>query len=185
MKAAVIVVDMLIDNLKTGMHVGIEKEGMAIVPALQSFLARSRERGLPVFYANDSFLAEDALFGGKIKAHALRGTRGAEVIPEIAPEPGDFIVPKRRFSGFYKTDLDQSLRTLGVDTVAVAGVTTTVCVLITALDAVSHDFRAVILEDCSASHKREVHETILGLYRKNPLWPLLRIESSGQFLNEG
>jgi len=185
LKAAIIVVDMLIDNLKTGRHAGIEEQGMAIVPALRLLLARSRERGFSIFYANDSFLAGDALFGGKIKAHALRGTPGAEVIPEIAPEPGDFVVPKRRFSGFYKTDLDQSLRTLGVDTVAVAGVTTTFCVLMTALDAVSHDFRAVILEDCSAAHKREIHETILGLYRKNPLWPLLRVESSAQFLNEG
>lgn len=85
MKAAVIVVDMLIDNLKTGMHAGIEKQGMAIVPVLKGFLARSRERGFPVIYANDSFLAGDALFGGALKAHAIRGTEGAEVIPEIAP----------------------------------------------------------------------------------------------------
>ncbi|MHB8831936.1 MAG: cysteine hydrolase family protein [Desulfobacteria bacterium] len=184
MKAAIIVVDMLIDNLKTGKHAGIEEEGMAIVPAIQSLLARSRQGGTPVIYANDSFLAGDALFGGKIKAHALRDTPGALVIPEIAPERGDFVVPKRRFSGFYKTDLDQTLRTLGVDTVAVAGITTTFCVLMTALDAVAHDFRAVILEDCSAAHKRDVHLASLGLYRKNALWPLLRVETSAQFLTE-
>ncbi len=123
---------MLIDNLKTGMHTAIEEQGMAIVPALKALLARSRQHGIPVIYANDSFLAGDVLFGGKIKPHALRGTPGAEVIPEIAPEPGDFIVPKRRFSGFYKTDLDQTLRTLGVDTIAVAGITTPFCVLMTA-----------------------------------------------------
>ena len=183
MNAAVVVVDMLIDNLKTGMHSAIEEQGMAIVPPLKAFLARSRQHGIPVIYANDSFLAGDALFGGKMKPHALRGTPGAEVIPEIGPQPGDFIVPKRRFSGFYKTDLDQTLRTLGVDTVAVAGITTPFCVLMTALDAVAHDFRAVILEDCSAAHKREVHESSLALYRKNPLWPLLRVESSAQFLS--
>lgn len=185
MKAAVIVVDMLVDNLKTGMHAGIEEQGMALVPAIRSLLAQSRQRGIPVLYTNDSFLAGDALFGGKMKAHALRGTPGAEVISEIAPELGDFIVPKRRFSGFYKTDLDQTLRMLGVDTVAVVGITTTFCVLMTALDAVSHDFQAVILEDCTAAHKRDVHEASLNLYRKNALWPLLRVESSAQFLSAG
>jgi nicotinamidase-related amidase len=185
LNAAVVVVDMLMDNLKTGKHTGIEQQGMAIVPAIRSFLAESRRRGIPVFYANDSFLSGDALFGGKMTAHAIRGTPGAEVIPEIAPAPGDFIVPKRRFSGFYKTDLDQTLRTLGVDTVAVAGIATHVCVLMTALDAVSHDFRAVILEDCSAAHKREVHEASLNLYRKNALWPLLRVETARQFLLAG
>ena len=184
LKAAVIVVDMLVDNLKTGKHMGIEDQGMAIVPAIRSLLAQSRQRGIPVIYANDSFFAEDALFGGKMKPHALRDTPGSEVIPEIAPETGDFVVPKRRFSGFYKTDLDQTLRMLGVDTVAVAGITTTFCVLMTALDAVSHDFQAVILEDCSAAHKRDVHLASLGLYRKNALWPLLRVETSAQFLTE-
>lgn len=66
-----------------------------------------------------------------------------------------------------------------------AGLATTVCVLMTAMDAVSHDFRAVILEDCSAAHKREAHEAILDLYRKHPLRPLLRIETSAHFLKEG
>lgn len=183
MKTAVVVVDMLIDNLRTGMHTAIEEQGMAIVPAIQALLARSRQRGIPILYANDSFLVGDALFCGKMKPHSLRGTPGAEVIPEIAPESGDFIVPKRRFSGFYKTDLDQTLHTLGVGTIAVAGITTPFCVLMTALDAVAHDFRAVILEDCTAAHKREVHEASLALYRKTPLLPLLRVESSAQFLN--
>lgn len=184
MRAAVIVVDMLVDSLQTGAHGGLQEQGMAIVPALQRLLAECRRRGTPVIYANDSFLPGDALFGGKLKAHALRGTAGAEVIPEIAPEDGDFVLPKRRFSAFYKTDVDQTLRTLGVDTVGVTGITTPWCVLTTAMDAVAQDFRAVILEDCSAAPKREAHEACLGLYRNNALWPLLRVETSGWFLAE-
>lgn len=184
MRPAVVVVDMLVDNLHSGEHTPIGREGMAIVPAIRRVLVQCRASRVPVIYANDSFLPGDALFGGRMKPHALRGTAGADVIPEIAPEPGDHVVPKRRFSAFYKTDLDQTLRTLGVDTVAVAGITTPFCVLATALDALSLDFQAVILEDCSAAHKPEVHEACLGLYRKNALWPLLRVVTSGEFLAE-
>lgn len=182
MKTAVIVVDMLVDNLKTGKHTGIQREGMALVPVLQRLLGGCRSAEIPVVYANDSFLAGDALFGGKMTCHALRGTPGAEVIPEIAPQPGDTVLPKRRFSAFYKTDLDQTLRTWGVGEVAVAGITTPFCVLSTALDAVAHDFRAVILEDGTAAHKPEVHRACLELYRNNPLRPLLRVATVAQFL---
>ncbi|MDW7708892.1 MAG: isochorismatase family cysteine hydrolase [Deferrisomatales bacterium] len=182
MKAAVAVVDMLADNLGTGKHSAMERQGAALVPCLRDLLARCRRRGVPVIYANDSFLPGDALFGGRMQPHALRGTPGARVVDELAPEPGDLELPKRRFSAFFKTDLDQTLRTWGVDTLAVCGITTPFCVLATALDAVAHDFRAVILEDASTAHRDEVHEACLGLYRKNPLWPLLRVETAEAFL---
>ena len=182
MRPAVVVVDMLVDNLQTGGHGAMERQGMALVPVLRELLAGCRLRGVPVVYANDSFQEGDALFGGRMAPHALRGTPGARVVDEIAPEPGDLVLPKRRFSAFYKTDLDQTLRTWGVDTVAVCGITTPFCVLATALDAVAQDFRAAILEDASAAHKPEVHRSCLDLYRKNPLWPLLRVEDCATFL---
>ncbi len=182
MRPALVIVDMLVDNLKTGKHTGIEREGMAIVPAIRRAAEAFRRQGLPVVYANDSFLPGDFLFGGRMPPHSLRGTPGAEVIPELAPEPGDHVLPKRRFSGFFKTDLDQTLRTLGADTVAVAGITTPFCVLATALDAVANDFGAVILEDASAAHKPQVHRQCLELYRKGPLWPLLRVETVDDLL---
>jgi nicotinamidase-related amidase len=106
------------------------------------------------------------------------------VIPELEPEPGDLVLPKRRFSAFYKTDLDQTLRTWGVDTVAVCGITTPFCVLATALDGVAHDFRAVIVEDATAAYKPEVHRACLDLYRSNALWPLLRVESTAELIGQ-
>ncbi len=182
MRPALVIVDMLVDNLKTGRHTAVEREGMAVVPAIRRAAEGLREQGLPVVFANDSFLPGDFLFGGRMEPHALRGTPGAEVIPELAPAAGDHVVPKRRFSAFYKTDLDQTLRLAGVDTVAVAGITTPFCVLATAFDALAHDFRAVILEDATAAHKPEVHRACLDLYRKNALWPLFRVETVDRFL---
>lgn len=56
------------------------------------------------------------------------------------------MVPERRFSSFFKTDLDQTLRTYAVDTVMVTDIATPICVLTTALDALSHVFSAIIVE---------------------------------------
>ena len=179
---AVIVVDMLEDNLKSGKHAMIEAVGMALVPPLAAFLDRCRERGVRIVYACDSFLPDDPLFRSRLEPHAIRGTPGAEVVAELAPKPGDLVLPKRRFSAFFKTDLDLTLRAWGVDTVAVCGITTQVCVLITAMDAVSNDFSAVILSDLSASHKPEVHEDCLRIHGRGALTPLLRVENSEEFL---
>ena len=98
--------------------------------------------------------------------------------------PTDIVLPKRRFSAFFKTDLDMTLRLLQIDTVAVTGITTHFCVLTTALDALCHDFRAVILEDCSAAPTPEIHQRTLDNYRRNPLYPLLRVMDSSAFLQE-
>jgi len=184
MKPAIIVVDMLKDNLKESPRNPYLQEGRAIIPNLQRLLGESRKKGFPVIFACDSFLEGDFIFKGRMKVHALRGTKGAEVVDDLKPEPTDIILPKRRFSAFFKTDLDQTLRMLGVDTIVVTGITTEVCVLMTVMDGLSHDFSVIILEDCSASRKREFHQGCLNLYRDFALYPLLRIMTLEEFLKE-
>jgi nicotinamidase-related amidase len=76
------------------------------------------------------------------------------------------------------------LRTLGVDTVAVGGINTHFCVLATAFDAVCNDLFTVILEDLSAAHKKEIHQTFVDAYRHNVLYPLLRVATSAAFMEE-
>jgi len=183
-KPAVIVVDMLKDNLKESPRNPYFQEGKAILPRLQKLLSEARKRGFPVFFACDSFFKEDFIFKGDMKVHALRGTTGAEVVDDLKPEPRDNVIPKRRFSAFYKTDLDQTLQALGVDTIIVTGITTEVCVLTTTLDGLSRDFYAVILEDCSASRNKESHQGCLNLYRDSSLNPLLKIMTLNGFLKE-
>jgi len=119
-----------------------------------------------------------------MKVHSLRGTQGAEVIDDLRPEPTDMILPKRRFSAFFKTDLDQTLRTQGVDTIVVTGMTTEVCVLMTAFEGLCHDFSVIILENCAVSRNKELRKECLNLYRENVLDPLLRMMTLDEFLNE-
>jgi ureidoacrylate peracid hydrolase len=80
----------------------------------------------------------------------IRDTWNTEILDELAPEPGDIIVSKHRFSGFYQTDLDMILKTLGVKYLVVTGCTTSVCVESTVRDAMFRDYTCLLLEDCMA-----------------------------------
>lgn len=183
-KAALIVIDMVKDNLANPEHNLVAREAEVIIPVINGLAADFRRAGWPVIYASDSFLEGDFIFGGKMAPHAIRGTKGAEVTDALTREEGDIILPKRRFSAFFKTDLDQTLRTLKVDTVAVCGITSTFCVLATAFDALCHDFKTIIVEDASCAHKAEVHQTLLGFYRRNPLYPLFRILPADEVITQ-
>jgi nicotinamidase/pyrazinamidase len=184
LKPAIIVVDMVKDNFHDEDHLPITAQARAMIPALNRLIEESRQREIPIIFACDSFLEGDFIFQGKMKAHSLRGTKGAEVLEDLDQAPSDIFLPKRRFSAFFKTDLDMTLRLLQIDTVAVTGIATHFCVLTTALDALCHDFRAVILEDCSAAPTPEMHQRTLDNYRRNPLYPLLRVMDSAVFLKE-
>lgn len=180
---AIIAIDMLNDTFKKR-ESSLAVEGLAIVPALNRLLKKGRELQIPVFFAMDSFLPQDYFFSGKRKPFSIRGTDGAKVIDEIEQDPSDVYVPKRRWSAFYKTDLDQVLRVLTIDTVVLAGITTGVCVLATALDALSHDFEAIITEDCCASVTGEEHRAVVEIYRKSALFPHLRVIPSNEIWEE-
>ena len=180
MKPALIIVDLLRDTFEQHPASRIVQSARAFIPRLNMLIDCFHREKLPVVFACDSFLPEDPIFTAGVRPHSLRGTSGADVIPELQRLSEDHIVPKRRFSSFFKTDLDQTLRILGVDTVLVTGIATHVCVLATALDAVSHDFQAVIVEDCCAAHNPQIHASVLAGYREPPIAPLVLVHDSQQ-----
>jgi nicotinamidase-related amidase len=71
-----------------------------------------------------------------------------------------------------------------VDTVVLTGINSHWCVLSSAFDALSNDFRTYILEDCSASYSEEIHRAAMNMYRSNPLYPLFKIMTLEEFLKE-
>ena len=184
MKPALVIVDMIKDNVYSEKHVKVATEAREIVPSLKRFIDFAHAENIPVIYANDSFLKGDFIFKGKMKEHALRRTEGVQVIDEIKPDVNDYVIEKLRFSAFHKTDLDQTLRIMGVDTVLVAGITLHWCVLLTAADAVANDFYTVIVEDLTACHTKDVKKRVIDLYRNSPLAPLFRIMQSEAFIEE-
>jgi len=182
MRPAIVVVDMLEDTCGRAAALPITPHARGLLPVLGWLLAEARSSRLPVIFACDSFLEQDFIFRGRMKPHSIRGTAGAAVVADLAPEAGDVVLQKRRFSAFFKTDLDQTLRTYGLDTVAIGGINSHVCVMATALDAICHDFHTILLEDLCAAYKREIHENAMNAHRNSSLSPLFRVLTSDQFL---
>ena len=182
MRSAILVIDMLKDTFDVENNFPIRPAAQAIVPAINEMNREARARDWPVVFACDSFLKDDFIFQGRMNPHALRDTEGARVTDHLEQGPEDVFLPKRRFSAFFKTDLDQTLRTWGVGRVLVCGIATNICVLTTALDAICHDIRAVIVEDATAAFSPEIHINTLSSYRKSPLRPLLQVLTAEQAL---
>ena len=80
--------------------------------------------------------------------HFLEGDPLTDIVAELAPIPGEPHIVKRRYSGFFGTDLDLVLKGLGISTVVLAGELTDVCVHYTFVDAHQHDYHARVIEDC-------------------------------------
>lgn len=90
----------------------------------------------------------------------VEGSVWAEFMPEVAPLPHEPVVVKKRYSGFYMTDLELILKSFGIDTIFLAGVNTNNCCLHTFFDAHERDYRVVLLEDaCGSMNGQEYHES--------------------------
>jgi len=175
---------MVKDNLDIKNRFPITPLAREIIDPINRIKRLFKARGWPVVFSTDAFRQTDFIFSGRMKPHALEGTKGAEVIDELGPEEGDLWLPKPRFSAFFRTTLDQWLKERKVTLCAVAGITTNFCVLTTAMDAVCSDFETVILEDCTAAVTEEIHRKSLDLYRRTAIFPLLRVLTSGELISE-
>lgn len=160
--SAILVVDMLNDFVLPDAPMRVAGAA-ATVPAIARFLAHGRRHGRAVIYINrahrpsgiDAELSRRHFFE-EGRPFCVPGTRGAEVVDDLAPEPGDIIVTKQRFSAFLGTDLDIVLRGLGVTTVFVTGTQYPNCVRATAVDAMGLDYRTIACTDCCSAATPEV-----------------------------
>jgi nicotinamidase/pyrazinamidase len=183
-RPALLIIDMVKDNLDESRPVSITPLARRLFAPINTLICAFRNASWPVVFATDAFEVGGFIFGGKMKPHSLAGTPGAEVANELDRHPEDLWLPKPRFSAFFRTGLEEWLRAKGVTLCAVAGITTNFCVLTTAMDALCCDFNAVILEDCTTAATESIHRQTLDTYRKNVLYPLFRIMTSEQFLEE-
>ncbi len=174
-RSAVIVVDMENDfAAKGGMfdRAGVDVSGAqkAIGPTAK-VLAAARQAGLKIVYlkmgyrpdlsdlgATDSVNRTRHLkFGvgqkiqtpdGRESRLLIRDTWDTDIVPELKPQASDIVIYKTRFSGFYQTDLDATLKKFEIKYLIVTGVTTSICVESTVRDAMFRDYLCVMLRDC-------------------------------------
>ncbi len=131
-----------------------------LVPNLQRILNWVRKRegdDIQIVHIQEAHRKNDADFRVR-PLHAVDGTWGSDFIPELYPEDNEYVVKKRRHSGFAHTDLDLYLREENIDTVVVTGVWTNVCVRSTATDALANAYKVISLSDGCASKTEEMHE---------------------------
>lgn len=140
-KTAVLVVDVL--GGEGGVVPGLEtmaENAAAIAKA-------ARKAGVPVVFSCDAHVPgldkELELWG----EHGIAGTNAAQPLALLEAGAGDYIVPKRRYDGFFQTDLDLTLRELGADTLIVCGVDTNICVLQTLAGAYFRTYKTVVAAD--------------------------------------
>ena len=183
-KPALIIIDMVKDNFDDSRNLPITPLARKIIPPLNQLSAFFRRWGWPVVFSTDAFRDDDFIFQGRMHPHSLAGTSGAEVVDELIRQNTDLWLPKPKFSAFFQTELEVWLSERNVTLCAIGGISTHFCVLTTVLDAICHNFKAVLLEDCSTASTLEIHERTVNTYRRNPLYPLLRVATSSELVEE-
>ena len=142
---ALIVVDMQNDFVKPGGALVVETAA-ATIPAIQRLLALARAKGMKVFFTQDTHEEGDIEFP-IWGPHVLRGTWGWQIVDELAPRPGERVIEKLRYDGFFGTPLDHELRLAAIQNVIVCGTVANICVLHTAGSAALRGYRVVLLID--------------------------------------
>lgn len=158
-KEALLIIDMLKDFVDRGAPLEVPS-ARKILPKVKLRIEEARKKGIPVIYICDAHRSEDEEFKRWPK-HAILDTKGAEVMKELRPEKTDFIVKKRRYSGFLGTDLDLLLKELKVEELHLTGILTNICVFFTAAEAAMRDYEVVVYSDSVAALSEKHHKFAL------------------------
>jgi nicotinamidase-related amidase len=149
-----LVIDMLNDFIDPRGALYCGDQGRKIIPVIHSLVHRFTREGHPVIYLRDAHRPDDPEFE-RFPPHAVRGTWGSQIIPELDPPPACRVIDKTRYSGFYGTALGDVLAAYRPAEVWVTGVVTSICVMDTTGDLVNRDYHVVIPLDAVADFDPE------------------------------
>jgi ureidoacrylate peracid hydrolase len=150
--------------------------GQAILPKIVGLIRMARENRVPVIFITSIYTTDDNRYLSDVFLHQMKrkrtgryfevpvcspGSWGAQLAPGLEVLAQDTVVAKHRYSAFINTDLELRLRSQGVRTLLITGVSTSVCVESTTRHAHFLDYYNVILSDCCADYKSNSHEEAL------------------------
>jgi nicotinamidase-related amidase len=149
-----------------------EEVGIAHMPGydgriarVQRLLAAARAAGIPVVFFQEVHRPSGVDFGRELDGvegeHCVEGRPGTNLHPALLPEPGEFHLVKRRYSGFIGTEFDIVLRGLKADTLILVGGLTDVCVHYTFADAHQRDYYVRVVTDCVGGSSQYRHDAAL------------------------
>lgn len=136
------------------------------IGACVSIVKAARAKSVPVIFSDDNHIPaydrEIELWG----EHGIRGTQGGEPVAAFDLQPGDIVIPKRRYDGFFQTDLDLTLRELGVDTLIAVGADANICVLQTLAGAYFRGYKTIVPADAVWTFLVGTYEGALEYYTR-------------------
>jgi nicotinamidase-related amidase len=180
---ALLVIDMQRDFLDPQGYIarsGVDVTPLrGIIPQVRRLLAAARAAGITVVHTREGHRTDladlneakrrraagvAAAIGsaGPLGRLLVRGEPGHDIIPELAPHPGETVIDKPGFGAFYATDLDSILRIAEVSTLVIAGVTTDICVHSTLREAVDRGFECTTVSDACAAGDASIHAAMLA-----------------------
>lgn len=164
-RTAVIIIDLQNDFVGEDAVIPCKCES-DLIQNVKTLIDFCHEHQMPVIYTQEAHRASKIDFGRELDGdepiHCVEGSKGIEIIPELAPGPQDYVIKKRRYSGFFQTDMKLLLDSLGVDTLIITGAATDVCVRATATDAQQYGYFVYVPQDCVAGTTPQQHEAALN-----------------------
>ena len=166
-KTALMIIDMQKGFCLSG--AALEVDGaMPVAKKIEEALKACREHGIPVIhvfrhYRGDGSDVELTRYDGFVRAGGclVRGTENSEILDELKPVEGEYLVVKQRWSAFFQTECDMLCRRLGIDHIVVTGVQTPNCIRGTVWDANSLDYEVTVLTDGTGAKNDEIHRANL------------------------
>ena len=163
MKPALVLIDLQEDYLARD-PIAARREGLCQRTA--RLLRAFRESSLPVVHVATLYQADRSNWTLSMKRDdwpvVIEGTPGAGIDPLVAPSNGEPVVIKSRYSGFFDTNLEETLARTGADTLVCVGINTHACVRMTVLDAFERDWPIIVITDCVDSWDDEHHRVTLA-----------------------
>jgi nicotinamidase-related amidase len=159
---ALLIIDMQNDFVLDGAPLKVA-QARAVIPKILEILGRFRAGNRPVFHVlrvhrrdgSDVEIIRQDLF--KNHPFAVEGTHGAQVIDELSPAAGEYVIQKTRMSAFIGTELDLMLRNLGITDLIVTGIQTPNCIRTTVFDAIAYNYRVTLIEDAVGAKNDAIH----------------------------
>ncbi|HSI40807.1 MAG TPA: isochorismatase family protein [Xanthobacteraceae bacterium] len=136
-----------------------------VIANIAALAARCRARGLPVFYTAQEgaqLRADRGLQADLWGPGMSRATEHQSIVPELAPEAGDIVLVKHRYSAFARSNLERLMRARGRDQLIICGVYAHIGCLLTAADAFMRDIEPLFAADAVADFSRERHQAALA-----------------------
>lgn len=135
-----------------------QRRAQAIIPNLEKLIGAARRAGVTVVYATDAHTEDDSELN-KWPPHAMKGTKWAEVVSQLAPQSGDIVIEKRTYSPFVSSDIDRELRKRGIQRLYITGLHTDCCARHTSGDAFQRGYQLVWVTDALEAFTEEAHRT--------------------------